>query len=269
MSLAAFVLAALVDGARFCSPRGEFCVVMQPQRATVYRMWPSGNADLLYELTPEWPGPFLVSDDGFVVSYANVRCDRNAKLLTIRSTDGAIVRTLNVKDVFTRHDQYWLCRTNEVRWSMGSALQATVLVTDTEWDDPHARLETIDIDVATGDVLSPMRDLCPDAVRIEASPDALLASAIHRETPEYPEVAIKARVTGVVEAQVVVGADGTVQSVTITKPIPFSLDEEVRRALMQWTFAPQLEPATGTIAFRFEILRNPIIKTTATECHWN
>jgi len=265
--LLAFALAsfARAEDARFCSPSGEYCVVMRanPMRAAVYR-----NAELRHVFALESAGSPLVSDQGYVVTYENVRCDKNAKLLTIRSSGGAIVRTLNVTDVFTRHDQLWLCRgENEVRWSMGYALQATVLVTNTEWKDPLSLFETIDVDVASGDVPSPIRDLCPDALRIEASPDAFLASAIHRVTPEYPEVASKARIMGVVEAEVTVGRSGEVESVTITKPMPFGLDEAVRTALWQWTFAPQPAPTTGRIAFRFEILRSAVIRPVVTHCN--
>lgn len=223
-------------------------------RAAMYRILPSGNPELLYEFIPESTLLF-VTDDGTVVGTHPVQCDKDAKLVTIRSLDGSIVRTLNVRAVFTRHDQLWLCRGQDpVRWSLGSTLQASVLVTNTSWDDPKSRFATVEIDLAK-EHPTPERDFCPDVVRIETEPDALLPPAIHRETPEYPVVAIKARVSGIVRAQVIVGRDGTVTSVTITKPLPFGLDEAVRTALWQWTFHPQQEPFTGEIAFRFEVLR--------------
>src|SRR6185503_11994805 len=48
----------VVENPQFCSPNGEFCVVVpseppappEPARAAVYRRWPSGNQELLYEL---------------------------------------------------------------------------------------------------------------------------------------------------------------------------------------------------------------------------
>lgn len=296
----------LVENPRFCSPSGEFCVVMRqyprvgdfdrvpseeywrtdpieewlakypkkeesaeppppPEmtRAAMYRILPSGNPELLYAFIPEHT-PLFVTDDGTVVTAQPVQCHKKAKLVTIRSLDGSVVRTLDVRDVFTRHDQLWLCRGQDaVRWSLGATLQAQVLVTDTQWDDPKSRFATVEIDLAKERPM-PERDLCPDAVRIEAEPDAVLPPAIHRETPEYPEVAMKARVSGIVRAQLVIGRDGTVTSVTITKPLPFGLDEAVRTALVQWTFAPQPEPFTGEIAFRFEILQKPIASVTTT-----
>ena len=313
-ALVALVLAPIarseevVENPRFCSPSGEFCVVVRhysrigdfdrvpaeeyrssdpidewlaqypaeppepppppkPTRAAVYRRWPSGNQELLYELTPE-SFQFLVADDGSVASYKRVTCGKNAELLTVRSPDGSIVRTLQVRDVFTQHDQLWLCRgkTDDVRWSFDPTLQATVLVTDTKWDDPESRFATLEIDLTNDDRPAPARDLCPDAARIEAEPDAVLPPAIHRETPEYPEVALKARIAGIVRARLVIGRDGTVQSVTIIKPLPFGMDEAVRVALLQWTFNPQQEPVSGEIAFRFEILRNPIVEVTTTTC---
>lgn len=226
-------------------------------RAATYRILPSGNAELLYEFIPESTLLFI-TDDGTVVTAQSVGCDRKAKLVTIRSPEGSIVRTLKVRDVFTRHDQLWLCQGHAaVRWSLGSTLQAEVLVTDTRWDDPKSRFATVEIDLAK-EHPAPDRDLCPDGVRVETEPDAVLPPAIHRETPEYPVVAMKARISGIVRAQLVIGSDGTVTSVTITKPLPFGMDEAVRAALLQWTFDPQPEPFTGEIAFRFEILRDPM-----------
>ena len=234
----------------------------EPGRAAVYRRWPSGNQELLYELTHD-SHKFLIADDGFYVSYRPVPCDKKEELLTIHSPDGSSVRTLRVQDVFTRNDQLWLCRGREddVRWSFDATLRATVLVTDTKWDDPESRFATVEIDPANDHLPAPTHDLCPDVVRIEAEPDALLPPAIHRPTPEYPEVAFKARVSGTVRARLVIGRDGTVQSVTITKPVPFGIDEAVRIALLQWTFDPRQEPLTGEIAFRFEILRDRVIET--------
>jgi TonB family protein len=231
----------------------------------MYRILPSGNREMLYELIPESTLLF-VTDDGIVVTAQPVQCDKKAKLVTIRSREGSIVRTLDVRDVFTRHDQLWLCWGRDaVRWSLGSTLQAQVRVTDTGWDAPESRFATVEIDLHKGHP-APERDFCPDVVRIEAEPGAILPLAIHRETPEYPVVALKARISGIVRAQLVIGRDGTVTSVTITKPLPFGLDESVRTALRQWTFVPQPEPLSGEIAFRFEILRTPILEVTTISC---
>lgn len=238
-------------------------------RAAMYRILPSGNREPLHEFVPESELLF-VTDDGTVVTAQPVRCGRKAKLVTVRAPDGSIVRTLDVRDVFTRHDQLWLClRQDAVRWSLGSSpgstLRAQVLVTDTARDDPESRFAAVEIDLAK-EHPAPERDLCPGAVRIEVEPDAVLPPAIHRETPEYPEVAMKARVGGVVRAQLVIGRDGTVTSVTIIRPLPFGLDEAVRTALRQWTFEPGPEPFTGEIAFRFEILRAPALEVPAVSC---
>ena len=153
-----------------------------------------------------------------------------------------------------------------MRWSFDSTLQATVLVTDTKWDDPESLFARLEIDLTKDDLPAPARNLCPEAVRIEEEPGAALPPAIHREMPEYPEVALKARIAGIVRARLVIGRDGTVQSVTISKPLPFGMDESVRIALLQWTFNPQQEPLTGEIAFRFEILRDPMLQVPTIRC---
>jgi hypothetical protein len=109
--------------------------------AALYRRWPSGNQELLAELSfaNAVPGGILVTDDGLVVTHDRVRCEKDAEVLKIRARDGSIVRTITVRDVFTRNDQEWLCRgaDSDVRWSIhDGALRATALVTDTKWDEP-------------------------------------------------------------------------------------------------------------------------------------
>ena len=296
----------VVENPRFCSSSGAFCVVVRqypgigdfgrmeveeywrtdpveewlaaypkddpepprppgPLRAALYRLLPSGNGELLYEFTPESTRLF-VTDDGTVVAVHDIQCDKKAKLVTIRSLSGSIVRTLDVRGVFTRHDQVWLCRGQRaVEWSLESALQAKVLVSETVWNDPGSRFETIEIDLLK-EHPAPERDLCPTAVRVEAEPGAFLPQVLYRETPEYPVVAMKARVSGKVRAQLVIGNDGTVSSVTIIKPLPFGLDEAVRVAMLRWVFAPQPEPFTGEIEFEFELLRSPVFEVTTTTC---
>ena len=297
----------VIENPRFCSASGEFCVVVrhyprigdfdrmpsdeywradpidewlaqypvepeepapppEPARAAVYQRWPSGNQELLYEL-PDGSGKFVVGNDGTVVSYGGVGCEKDAELLEVRSPNGTRVRTILARDVFTRSDQLWLCFGGDaVRWSFDSTLQATVLVTDTQWDDSESRFASVEIDLTKEVLPAPDRDLLPTAVRVEAEPLAVLPPAIHQEAPEYPVVAIKARIAGTVRAGVVIGRDGTVQAVSITKPLPFGMDESVRVALLKWTFEPQPEPFAGEIAFRFEILRNRVVRTTPVIC---
>ena len=270
----------------------------QPVRGALYRRWPSGRQELLsgFAFRPQEPEDrVLVADDGHFVTYAPVGCGAKDELLTIRAPDGSIVRTLRVRDVVTRNDQQWLCRglENDVRLSVdddfgASKLRATILVTDGQWDYAEARHKTLEIDLATGAVPAPDRDLCPSALVVVAEADdgstqrrgfmtlgdkkafdaadvvpiasqALLERAVVRIIPEYPEVAGKARIAGRVRVDVVVGRDGHVEAARI-QPLPFGIDEAVKAAIAIWEFAPYPSAAdatrfSGSFIFRFEIVR--------------
>ncbi len=54
--------------------------------------------------------------------------------------------------------------------------------------------------------------------------------------PDYPEIARKARVSGIATGTLTVGGDGAVLDVEIDSAPPFGLAEAVRRALSQWRF---------------------------------
>jgi TonB family protein len=57
--------------------------------------------------------------------------------------------------------------------------------------------------------------------------------------PVYPEVAVAAKVQGVVIAEILIRPDGTVQDAKILRSIPL-LDQAALDAVMQWEFAPTL-----------------------------
>jgi TonB family protein len=270
----------------------------QPLRAAFYRRWPSGFQELLSEFSFGVNEPnehALISDDGSIATYGPMTCGADAVLLTIRSSRGAIVRTLRVRDVVTKNDQQWLCRgaASDVRWSLSddpgtSTLDATILLTDGDWDAADARHRTLKIDLRTGAIPTPDRNLCPAALRVLAEPDdgrgnrkafvtvgdaeafraadvvpiastALLQRAVVRIEPEYPEVASKARISGWVLVEVVVGRDGHVEAARIL-PLPFGIDQSVKTAILGWQFEPYPSAVdatrfSGAFLFRFEIVR--------------
>jgi TonB family protein len=289
------ILAMTAEEPRFCSPDRELCLVVreppaaqhdtidewldeyplpdnepsEPEidRGALYRGWPSGYQELLAEFPfrpYESRERVLVTNDGFIVTYEPVSCEADAELATIRAQDGAIVRTLLVREVFTKRDHQWLCRgeIEDVRWSIEEdQLRASVLVTDGAWDDPEARHETIDVALATGAVARPERDRCPasHSVTIETI-DGVLDGALVRVMPEYPEVAWKARIAGSVRVDLVVGADGNVEAARV-QPFAFGLDAAVKAAIAQWKFAPAPDSVSGAVVFDFMVRRPPRILT--------
>lgn len=122
-------------------------------------------------------------------------------------------------------------------------------------------LESIRVyDYRTGEVVA---KIVPDAahessVSLAATPlldrpvKMLLALA------EYPDVARRARVAGIVIAEVTVALDGSVKSVKILKPLPFGLDNAVAKAIEASSFGPAIRGGfavdeTFQVTYKFDL----------------
>lgn len=66
-----------------------------------------------------------------------------------------------------------------------------------------------------------------------------LPEAIHKEAPQYPDLAREASVDGTVMVQALVGKDGRVKDTRVVKSIPM-LDAAATAAVRQWVFKPAL-----------------------------
>jgi protein TonB len=66
-----------------------------------------------------------------------------------------------------------------------------------------------------------------------------LPEAIHREAPQYPDLAREASVDGTVMVQALVGKDGKVKDTRVVKSIPM-LDAAAVAAVRRWVFKPAL-----------------------------
>jgi len=60
---------------------------------------------------------------------------------------------------------------------------------------------------------------------------------IKRVEPTYPDIALVAKVTGLVILEASIGTDGTVQSVRVLRSVKF-LDEAAVDAVKQWRYQP-------------------------------
>lgn len=83
--------------------------------------------------------------------------------------------------------------------------------------------------------------------------------AIHQPAPAYTEAARRAGVQGVVILEAEIDTEGRVTATRVLKGLPMGLDEEARKAVAQWRFAPATrngEPVrvafVVTINFRLE-----------------
>jgi len=70
--------------------------------------------------------------------------------------------------------------------------------------------------------------------------------------PEYPESAVKARITGLVEVTAVVSPDGTVTSVAASPNAPPIISASAVRAAREWRFAAGPTPEGRLYVIRFE-----------------
>jgi protein TonB len=75
------------------------------------------------------------------------------------------------------------------------------------------------------------------------------ATVVRKVPPEYPPDAYRKRQEGWVELEFVVGPDGRVGEVTVSKAQPARVfDKEAIRAMQQWTFQPALKDGKPTEA---------------------
>ena len=61
---------------------------------------------------------------------------------------------------------------------------------------------------------------------------------INRVEPVYPEVARKARISGIVIVECIIDKGGNVTNVQVLKPLPFGLDQAAVDAVKRWKFKP-------------------------------
>ncbi|MEQ1885956.1 MAG: energy transducer TonB [Bryobacteraceae bacterium] len=92
---------------------------------------------------------------------------------------------------------------------------------------------------------------------VVVSDRAFRDSATFRIEPEYPATARQFRMRGEVLAEVVVGPDGKVESVSVKKGNPL-LATSVNTALRRWTFKPFLAEGRSVrvksaLTFKFEL----------------
>src|SRR3954452_23062894 len=68
--------------------------------------------------------------------------------------------------------------------------------------------------------------------------------------PEYPEIARRMSINGVVKMEIVVGVDGTIKSTKVLGGHPLLVDA-VQKALKKWKYAPSPSETTIQVDFKF------------------
>jgi TonB family protein len=74
--------------------------------------------------------------------------------------------------------------------------------------------------------------------------------AVSNPQPEFPEVAKKMNLSGVVKIEIVIGADGQIKDTKVVGGHPLLIDS-VQRALKKWKFAPSSSETTELLEFKF------------------
>lgn len=243
----------------------------------------------------EKTGDVLVPDSGryLVVRGPSHGCDPGARegdtLVTIYDAEGSRVGALKVEDVFTPSDVLQLslghvpvCQLRHESQDQ-EVVVLSVYVPQHEGNEP--RYEERRIDVATAALLDPKHDIYPvprsyatpatdyperrydpqspdcaaayaNADLVPIDPRRFFAQAVLGPAPEFPPVAIKARIRGVVSVEVVVSESGDVLCTRNTR-FPFGLDHAAVEAARRWKFRPFIVnghpvKAAGEILFHFQ-----------------
>ena len=74
--------------------------------------------------------------------------------------------------------------------------------------------------------------------------------ALANPSPEYPEIARRMNINGVVKVELEISADGTIKSAKILGGHPV-LADAVQKALKRWKYAPASSDTTLQVEFRF------------------
>lgn len=184
---------------------------------------------------------------------------------SILRTDGSVVANITPEDLFVPDEAQSV---REWKFRVSTALHH---------DDASGRdvigmfvpvssknLEAFDevrVDAETGEILDAKRDLLPKPRVWITSSSPLLDYAFDAPLPEYATIALKARIRGVVIAEVSVSDVGEVTNVRVLKPLPFELHKSVVKAVSRWHFKRhivdgRLTPFTLPLTVHFDVLND-------------
>ncbi|MEO6258989.1 MAG: TonB family protein [Thermoanaerobaculia bacterium] len=88
-----------------------------------------------------------------------------------------------------------------------------------------------------GGVITDAKPTVPDAP-LRVGGDVKAPTIVNKVEPVYPEVARKARISGIVIVECTINKNGDVTDVHVLKPLPFGLDQAAADAVRRWKFKP-------------------------------
>ena len=303
MLLSMVVAAALnMAGPLFCSANRQFCVAYrridtEPEDRVAYsvsigeRQSDESYTEVRTFVADRYPGIPLISNDGRYLVFAG-RLDRDEKVVILRG-DGTVLAEPAFADFVSEHDLAYAPAFSE-RWSIRDAT-LVLSMPATRDNNPGAKREDIEIDLESGRLLTPMRDIYPTLHVFAHAEDGSIpyewrarrcatgatlgfesrgllpvdaqtfyANRVERPLPAIPDLVRKARIEGRVHVEAVVDEKGAVSCARVSF-LPFGADMAVEGAVLGWRFQPftlkgKAVPAIGSFIIEFRSVDNDLWK---------
>lgn len=219
----------------------------------------------------------LVSDSGrYLVAVNRGWPDVDAPLLTIYKSNGSRVATVNIGDVATRYDITQLHGVADVEFALRPVSDTREVIVISFRVSPTEIAERR-VDLTDGTLLDekrplfhppqatvmpssegPRRDFDPESAACVDADAVMLASAeflgrtLDAPLPPYPDLALRARVSGYVRVEAVVSEKGQVLCTRHSR-LPFGIDAAADEAVRRWFFKP-LSVNGKRVRFRGEMI---------------
>ncbi len=134
-------------------------------------------------------------------------------------------------------------------------IDSSIQAANYEWPEPHPFLDGSESreGLAGVDRNETGPSGLPEDTIIDLDEFDLRPVILFKVDPKCPELARRKRITGTVTAEVLVGKDGLVREVSISKSTNEIFDDEVNAALKLWVFRPWVE-RNRCLPFRFTVV---------------
>ncbi len=248
--------------------------------AALYETSPARRLLAEFKMSADTVAEVLVSDSGrYVVGVQPLAggcrgwSEPSDSYLAIYRADGGASRVVKVSDVITARDLWFLHDKDlSIRHAVAavdSTREVVTLAIPKPARSGEPELETRRVELATGALLDELRDLFPqprayatpfngeaqgtDPAVVHVASAELFQRAVAGPLPEFPMVALRARIRGLTVIEVTVSDRGTVVSTRAVKALPFGITEAAVDAAKRWLFRPLVVDGKR-VPFRSEIV---------------